>query len=124
MDPIELKVHIKNTETFIAQRPTSIILTPMERIRKKGGGYEDVAKTPRAAQIFRIIETSMVGDDQHIQQSQGEVRRQPSWLLGMPDAVVEVGDFWTASDGRRWSVVETIRDNGYEVRAVVEEVGR
>lgn len=124
MDAKELQVCIKNTRMFIDQRPSSITLTPMERKRKTGGGYEEVVKTPRPSQIFRIIETSMIGDDQHLQQSEGTVRRQPSWLLGMPDAEVELDDFWNDSNGRRWRVAEVIRDNGYETRAVVEEVGR
>lgn len=123
MDANELRVNIRNTQMFINQRPSTIILTPLARERIKGGGYKDVEGTPRDPQTFRIIETTMVGDDQHLQQSEGEVRRQPSWLLGMPGAIVEMNDFWFDGD-RRWRVAEVIRDNEYETRAVVEEVGK
>lgn len=120
----ELRVNIRNTELFISQRPISLILTPLTRVRITGGGYKDVEGTPRAPQTFRIIENGMVGDDQHLQFADGQQRRQPSWLLGMPGAAVEMNDFWFAEDGRRWRVSEVIRDNGYEMRAVVEEVGK
>lgn len=123
MNAEELKVHIRNTAYFISQRPSSIILTPVSRERIKGGGYKETVHTPRASQTFRIVELGIIGDDQHIQQSSGEVRREPSWLIGMPDAAVEIDDFWTDGN-RRWRVSEVIRDNGYETRAVVEEVGR
>lgn len=119
----ELRVNIRNTQEFISARPSEIVLTPKKRVRKTGGGYEDSIGTPRAPQIFRVIENNMVGDDQHLQQSEGQKLRQPFWLLGMPDVVVEREDFWLAEDGHRWRVAEVIRENGYETRAVVEESG-
>lgn len=123
MNAEELSIHIRNTAYFISQRPTNIALTPVSRERVKGGGVTQTAQTPRKSQTFRIVELGIVGDDQHIQQSVGSVRREPSWLIGMPDAEIDIDDFWIEG-GRRWRVSEVIRDNGYETRAVVEEVGR
>ena len=124
MDVVELKMHIKNTQAFIDERPTTVILVPQTETRKEGGATKTVAGPPRISQTFRIIETSMIADDQHLQQSEGKVRRQPSWLLGMPDVEIAIDDSWLDVNGRRWRVTEIMPPNGYETRAVVEEVGR
>ena len=124
MDVVELKMHIKNTQAFIDERPSMIILVPHTEVRKQGGATKAVVGDPRPTQKFRIIETSMIADDQHLQQSEGKVRRQPSWLLGMPDVEIAIDDSWLDVNGRRWRVAEIMPPNGYETRAVVEEVGR
>jgi hypothetical protein len=124
VDAVELKMHIRNTKAFIDERPSLIILVPNTEVRKTGGATKTQIGTPRATQTFRIIETSMIGDDQHLLQSEGKVRRQPSWLLGMPDVEIEINDSWLDVNGRRWRVAEIMPPNGYETRAVVEEVGR
>jgi hypothetical protein len=124
MEATELRMHIRNTQSFINERPSQIILIPQTEVRKPGGATATVIGSPRPTQTFRIIETSMVGDDQHLQQSEGKVRRQPSWLLGMPDAEIAIDDTWLNINGRRWRVAEVMPPNGYETRAVVEEVGK
>lgn len=124
MDVVELKMHIKNTQAFIDERPSMIILVPHTEVRKPGGATQTIVGDPRPTQKFRIIETSMIADDQHLQQSEGKVRRQPSWLLGMPDVEIAIDDSWLDVNGRRWRVAEIMPPNGYETRAVVEESGR
>lgn len=125
MDTLELELHRENTLAFIAYRPSTITLIPKTvRVRTASGGWTDADAPPRQPQTFRIIEQGARNQPPVIRTQDGKVRIVDFMLLGAFDATVEIDDSWTASDGRVWEIGDVIRDNGYEVRALVAERGR
>lgn len=124
MDDNELRLHIKNTAAYIAYKPSAIALVPVDRVETPSGGYKTEDLPPRADQTFRIIELGANQTAPIIQLTDGKQRQVEFWLLGMPDAAIAVDDHWTAIDGREWRVGDIVRDNLYEVRALVVERGK
>jgi hypothetical protein len=123
--PLELEMHRENTLAFIAANPVEVVLTPIAtRVRTASGGWVESDGTPRSPQIMRIIELGARGEPATIKLQDGTERNVDFWLLGAYDAAVEVGDHWTAEDGRDWEVGDIIRSNGYETRALVAERGK
>lgn len=124
MDALELQVHRENTLAFIAVNPTTVVLIPIDtKERVPSGGYKVVKGEPRTEQTMRIIELGGRGEPATIKLQDGTERTVSFWLLGAHDAAVEIGDSWTATDGREWEVGDIIRSNHYETRALVAERG-
>lgn len=122
MDAVELDIQSANTVAFIAERPVSLTLTPTEKTRTPAGGWKKTEGTARSAQTFRIIEPSIRTTPPQVKLQDGSLREVAFWLLGAVGTIVEQDDHWT--DGmRKWLVADVIRDNGYEVRAIVVEDG-
>lgn len=112
-----------STRAFIADDPVVIALTPGrgESLETISGGIDYTDAEPRDEQTFKLINTS--GDSVAPASSEGaEVRKYSYVIVGMPDSVVEVGDWWT--DGpNRYTVTAILHRNGYEVKAAVEAFG-
>lgn len=124
MDKTELKIHRMNTDAFIQERMTRVVLTPQNRERTAAGGYRNTDEAPRKPQEFRIIELGSSSSAPILRESEGSQRELVYWLLGSHDAIMEKDDYWKTEDGRDWIIVDVIRDNGYEVRGLVAERGR
>lgn len=123
MDPLELSLHRKNTAAFIAVRPSLLVLTPQNKVRKPAGGYSIVPGPARPVQTMRIIELGMSATPPVLNLTDGKQRVAEFWLLGNFDAQMATGDFWVADDGRVWELGDVVRDNGYEKRGLVAERG-
>lgn len=111
-----------STRAFIADDPVDIVLTPGRgtAVETPSGGIDYTAGTPRAVQTFKLINAS--GDTPPRSADGAEVRKFEYVIVGMPDSVVEPGDWWT--DGpTRYTVTTILHRNGYEVKAAVEAYG-
>lgn len=124
MDATELKLHRANTTAFIAVKPTSIALTPQDKVPTTGGGFKLVDQFPRTAQTFRIIELGANQAPPIVVLTDGKQREAAFWLLGEWNANLAVNDHWMAEDGREWLVGDIVRSNQYETRGLVVERGR
>jgi hypothetical protein len=123
MEAIELEIHRANTLAFIAAKPTSVTLIPIaSKTRKPSGGYTVTDGTARDPQQMRIIELGARGEPATVKLQDGTEREVNFWLLGAHDAAVAIGDHWTEGV-RVWEIGDIIRDNQYEVRALVAERG-
>lgn len=120
----ELSAHRSVTDAFIAANPSTVTLTPRERV-KTGSGTKLVEGLARPPQVMRIIDQSspkgptpgmvIAGD--------GKQRKVEYQLLGRWDALVGLYDVFTDPQGIRWEVAEILPDNGYERRAQVIRYG-
>lgn len=120
---MDLNLNRRLTRTFIAQFPTTVVLTPRARVRKPSGGFSLVAGDPRPPQVVSLLEQGTVGGLPRPTVTQEGVERVVEFqLLGEWDAQVETGDTFT-HQGKEWEVVDTFYDNGYEVRALVSARG-
>lgn len=122
----ELDINRKNTLAFIAAKPSTLALTARTKEDTPGGGWKwVVADNPREPQTMRIIEMGTQVTPPIITLTNGKQREVEFWLLGAHDAVMEIGDFWVATDGtqRVWEVGDIVRSNDYEVRGLVAERG-
>jgi len=124
MDALELSIHIENTAAYIGYKPTVVTLTPETRTPTPSGGYKTSDLPPRLPQTFRVIELGANVTPPILTLTDGKQRSPEFLLLALPTADVAVDDHWTASDGREWSVGDIVRDNLYEIRALVVERGR
>jgi hypothetical protein len=117
--PAELKYQRGITAAFIAANPTTIVLIPRTRL-KDGSGMRLVSGTPRAAQIFRLIDQSSERSPQPgvVQTSDGRERLIDFFLLGAYDTTVQLWDYWTDAQGQL-EVAQLFPWNQYEVRAAV-----
>lgn len=117
----ELRVNRKNTEAFIAARPTSIVLSRRTDARTGAGGRTPVFTPLLRAQRFRIIAQN--SGSGYTPTPDGTARRVEFTLLGSWDADVQVGDQWE-DQGRLWTVQDIVQTNGYELRAAIVQKGR
>lgn len=117
----ELLVNRRNTKAFIWANPIAITLTPKVDTKTAAGGIVRSSTASRPAQVFRLIaQNSSVGNSPGpLRTADGEARKSTFQLLGEWDAVMQVNDWWTGLDGRRYEVVELLPSNGYEVRGRV-----
>lgn len=122
MTPAELAILQKNTISFIADRPSAIVLTPRSKEETAGGGWKYEIGAARDEQTLRIIELGMLSTPPVIILSNGKQRAVEYWLLGPHDAEMEIWDFWEDGD-KTWEIGHVIRDNGYETRGLVAERG-
>lgn len=113
-----LAVNQAMTAAFIANDPTSIILTP-QAIQVQGNGSRKlVAGTPRAAQDFKLI--PMTFDQRPTVTADGVDRIISYTLLGAHDSNMEVWDTWTDTDGTIYLIVAMADGHGYEKKGLVE----
>ena len=107
------------TTAFIADDPTSIVLTPQEVTTTAGGGRSMVAGTPRAAQTFKLIPMTF---DQRPTVTAGGVERVIDYtLLGEWDSVGEVWDKFDLGDTNEYFLVVAIAPgHGYEKKYLCE----
>lgn len=119
MEPMELKVLRRQTEAFIAENPTSIVMKRSVRTPNGKGGYTIVV-TDQASQVFRIIPQQRSG---HLSSRgiDGTVIKPEYVLIGKWDANVNNNDTFTF--GGREYLVDHVQDVGmpatYEKRVEV-----
>jgi hypothetical protein len=107
------------TSAFIADDPTSIILTPQQVTTTAGGGRTMVPGTPRAAQTFKLIPMTF---DQRPTVTAGGVERIIDYtLLGEWDSVGAVWDKFDLGDPNEYFLVVAIAPgHGYERKYLCE----
>jgi hypothetical protein len=105
------------TAAFIADDPTTAILTPTTRTKTASGGYEDVDGAPRDPQTFKM---SLLGYDQRPTVTVAGVERVADYhLIGPHDMAIEVGDYWIDDEGTRYDVVGFTEGWDYMTKAFV-----
>jgi hypothetical protein len=114
---IELAVHRRNTEYFIAWNPYQVTLIPRERV-KTGSGSSWVDGEPRVTQIMRLIPQSETTPP--FTTADGKVRSITHVLLGRWDADMAIGDHWTDTIGSTFEIIDISTPNGYEMKALIE----
>lgn len=116
------------TQQFINEDPTTITLLPSRGTATKtaSGAHTYSNATPRAPQTFRLAARGIDSARAGIEQSstdRGKTVQFTYDLIGLYDAVVEIGDTWegTALDGTplHYHVDSVAPYNGYEVISVV-----
>ena len=113
-----LKVHRRNTLSFIAENPTTVTLTPITREVQPNRSYREVAGTPRDPQVGRLIPLAGTGGTIVVEGDDGTKRSVDYQLLLPHDAIVAKGDRFTVG-GDELLVIDLEPGNGYEVRAQV-----
>ena len=117
----EKEVQQQITQQFIDSDPTAITLIPHTRVKQSNGGWRADAGTPRASQTFKLSPlTSALRPTVVID---GVERVADYMLIGPVDAVVQVGDTWTADDGRSFEVIRIEDGHGYETLALAAAHG-
>lgn len=111
------------TARFIANDPTDIQLTPVQKVPTGDGGYRNVPQTKRRSQQFKIINQGSTNGKQT--GADGTNTSFDFILLGKHDAVIAIGDTWTDTigDGTTWTVTGFLPGNGYEVKATITAQG-
>jgi len=112
-----------STAAFIDNDPVAIALTPGRgtAVETPSGGYDYANGTQRAVQSFKLINSS--GDSNSANGDGLEAVKFQYILIGMPDSVVAVGDWWV--DGpNRYVVTGILHRNGYQLKATVEAYGQ
>jgi len=118
----ELTVNRELTAAFIARRPVTLTLTPRVETSDGAGGKTKSLGTPRAPQVFSLLEPSDSGYREPAAIEEGRQSSIDFMLLGTHDAIIGLYDVFTY-DGREYKVVELMPDNGYEKRALVMRHG-
>lgn len=111
------------TARFIANDPTDIQLTPVQKVPTGDGGYRNVPQVKRRSQQFKIINQGSTNGKQT--GADGTNTSFDFILLGKHDAVIAIGDTWTDAigDGTTWTVTGFLPGNGYEVKATITAQG-
>jgi hypothetical protein len=117
----ELAVQRDLTEWFIAANPIWLRVTPVNKVRKPGGGTALVNLPDREPQRMRLI--SMSASQKPKITEDGIEREIDLTLLGSWDCQLDVGDHWTDGEGLSYEIVEMVPYNKYEVRALVVKSG-
>lgn len=113
LSAIELSIHRKGTERFIAGDPTEITLIPSTEVWS-GGSKTYGIENPRDPQNFKVIWSG--SQDGIVVKSEGTTRRFDFVLVGAYDAQVAIGDHWKVGD-QHFQVEWVAPANGYEVKA-------
>lgn len=120
----ELKLQRKNTEWFIAWNPYPVVLVPKVKV-KSGTGTKVTDGTPRVEQTMRLIpqsETTPPITSTNGVNLAGTERVITHVLLGLFDAVMQVGDHWRDENNFYYEVLFVAR-NGYETKGLIEQHG-
>lgn len=117
----ELTVMRDLTYWFIMADPTEIVLSTKIKNRTATGAINVVAGPVRPLQKFKLINN---GGGGLVRNTDGTERDYPIILLGMWDAIVDIGDWWQDIYGNHFEVEDMIPYNSYEVRALVRSYGR
>lgn len=105
------------TAAFIADDPTTAVLTPVTRVKTTGGGFTEQNGTPRPAQTFKLSELNF-GTPPLVTVA-GVERVVDYHLIGPHDMQISVGDFWVDGSGNRFDVVGFTEGWGYMRKALV-----
>lgn len=115
LSAVELALHRKSTERFIASDPTEITLISRGTESIVNGTKTFSPGEERLEQSFKVIWN---GDNGIVRQpdSSGGVRRFDFILVGRHDAELDIGDYWQVEDQEN-RIEYIYPDNGYEVKA-------
>jgi hypothetical protein len=100
-----------NTDRFIAQNPTDIVLIPRTDAWLAGTKTR-TDQTPRVSQTFKVIWSGTTGI---ISTIEGTTRRFDFVLVGSYDAIVAIGDHWEQTNQDN-EIDYIFPYNGYEVK--------
>ena len=118
-----LDVLRRGTKAFIDDDPTTVtLIAHAGKVKMPGGGYDAGTGTPRVAQTFKLV-ANFNGDGIQTAVSGVEDHRWTYTLIGMHNAVIEIGDTWNDGD-TTYRVVSLLQNNGYEKRAAVVAQGK
>jgi hypothetical protein len=119
----ELAIQRKLTQKLIDALPVTLVLTPRSRVSDGSGGWSWADGSPRTAQTFHLIEFGGSGSDlDPVRTADGAQRFAQFQLLGAWDSLMANGDKFTYG-GEEFEIVEMMRDNGWERRALVSRFG-
>lgn len=108
------------TAAFIADDPTTAVLTPSTRVKTTSGGFTTQNGTPRPAQTFKL---SLLAYDQRPAVTLAGVERLADYhLIGPHDMQIAVGDWWVDTAGTSFEVVGFTEGWGYMTKAFVSRV--
>lgn len=107
----------RQTKALIDDDPTSVVLIPRVKSTTLAGAPSYVDGLPRAIQRFKL---SLLAFDQRPTVTVNGVERRVDYhLIGEHNAVVEVGDHWTDSDGTHYEVIGFTEGWDYQIKAQV-----
>jgi hypothetical protein len=112
-----LDVNRRLTRQFIEVAPVTIELIPVA-VAQSAGGRDEVMQTPRAPQVFTLLEPGDSGHRDKVTMVDGSQLTIEYLLLGEWDAQMADGDRFI-HDGRKYKLVHVMPENGYERRAMV-----
>jgi hypothetical protein len=117
LSTVELSIHRKGTEQFIAADKTTVILKSRGEAYYDAGTQKFGLPVERPPQDFKIIWAGDNGIVREVGES-GEVRRFDFILVGKHDAQVAIGDYWKSEDSPNQEnrIEYRFPDNGYEVK--------
>lgn len=117
MNPAQLRAQRQQTKALIDDDPSTVVLVPRVETMTTGGHKSYVDGTPRVAQTFKLSELAF--DQRPTTTVNGVERAIDYHLIGQHNAVIEVGDHWTAADGTRYEVIGFTEGWDYMVKAQV-----
>jgi len=121
--PAELAIQRKLTQRLIDALPVTLVLTPQVRVSDGSGGWSWEEGEPRTAQTFHLIEFGGGGSDLNpVRAADGSQRYAEMQLLGAWDSSMDQGDRFSYG-GEEWEIIELMRNNGWERRALVARFG-
>lgn len=121
----ELEYQKRNTLAFIAAHYEDLSLTPRSP-QKSGTGTIWVNGETKPVQRVRLVDQSraLIGPQPGtVRGADGKQRRVEYQLVAMPEADLDLWDWWQDSSGIRWEIADILPDNGYERRAQVVRYG-
>jgi hypothetical protein len=114
-NPRVTQAQVRMTQGFIDQDPTDVVLIPTTRVTTPAGGFDEADGTPRDVQTFKLI---LLAYDQRPTLTLAGVERVIDYhILGLPDAIIAVGDYWVDEEGTRWDIVGMSEGWNYETKA-------
>lgn len=117
-----LTLQRRQTRWFIDEAPVKLTLTPRVKVSNHSGGWRWLEGDPKDPQRFTLIAQDVTDaaliPPALMSQASGENQVAEYVLVGMHDANISIGDFWS-DDEARYEVVYVFPRNGYEVRAGV-----
>lgn len=122
MNPVELRVHRRNTTAFIDESPAVIVLTPAVRQSDGAGGYKTtsgVARAPQTARMIPLASTAAMGE---LQTPDGRNIRPRYILMGEWDMDIARWDTF-AWEGEQWLVGRVQEKREYQTKAEIVPLG-
>lgn len=113
-DALEKRIGIKNTKAFIDANKITVQLRRPQIQRTEAGGVRKIDPDLLPAQTFRIVPMSgLVWDRSRTTPDEGMVQDVTSMLICMPDADVEINDYFPGENGGWYKVHHVSPVTGY-----------
>lgn len=110
----ELVVGVRNTKAFIDANPIKVKLKRPQLQRTESGGVRKVAPLEIAEQKFRIVPMSgLVWDRSRTTPDEGNVQDVTEMMICLPDANVEVNDYFPTENGGFYKIHHVSPVTGY-----------